>query len=52
MEHEERLSKDISPVDTNKKKIVSLDVNNEEVHDGSKLRVMVDKAMELMMQKE
>jgi hypothetical protein len=33
-------------VDIKKKKIVSLEVTSEEVHDGSKLRVPVDKAME------
>jgi hypothetical protein len=33
-------------VDIKKKKIVSLEVTSEEVHDGSKLRVLVDKAIE------
>ena len=33
-------------VDIKKKKIVSLEVTSEEVHDGSRLRVLVDKAME------
>lgn len=33
-------------VDIKKKKIVSLEVTSEEVHDGSKLRILVDKAIE------
>lgn len=33
-------------VDIKKKKIVSLEVTSEEVHDGSKLKVLVDGAME------
>jgi len=33
-------------VDIKKKRIVSLEVSSEEVHDGSKLKVLVDRAME------
>jgi DDE family transposase len=33
-------------VDIKKKRIVSLEVTSEEVHDGSKLRILVDRAME------
>jgi Transposase DDE domain len=33
-------------VDIKKKRIVSLEVTSEEVHDGSKLKVLVDRAME------
>ena len=46
MEHKERLSEDTCCFDIKKKKIVSLEVTTEEVHDGSKLRVLVDKAIE------
>src|SRR2546421_8923942 len=33
-------------VDIKKKRIISLEVTSEEVHDGSKLRILVDRAME------
>ena len=46
MERKKRLSQDTRSVDIKKKKIVSLEVTSEEIHDGSRLKNLVDNALE------
>jgi Transposase DDE domain len=46
MIHEQRTDRYMLAVDAKKKKIVSLDVTSEEVHDGRMLKKLVDNASE------
>ena len=46
MECKKRLSQDTRTVDIKKRKIVSLEVTSEEIHDGSRLKNLVDNGLE------